>query len=502
MENRRTVLKGMLGTLGATTVAPHSLEAFASSLNAPATAPAQEAATGGGSKPNILFFLGEGLQHNESSIAGNPLVRTPNIDRMAREGCRFTEGFCINALCLPSRATILTGMYSHTTGAATNVDGKIGPGFKLICDLIRDAGYEMAFFGKPHVEGSLMDHYWDYYFGFDKQADYYRPVITEGVKGKYGKPTLYTEYVDHVVTRKAVEWLKQPHEKPVCVFFFFYAPHTAFYRPPDMVNTLNGVPVPVPASFGEFPDYAGKPTAVRDANNKVGVSEVFDNCPRSLEEVVKNHYCGAMDNDRNMGQILAVLQDQNKLDNTAVVFSSDHGNFLGEHRFYDKRFMYEPSIRIPMIVRQPGRVPAGTLNHEMVLNLDLAPTLLDIAGAAIPPEMQGKSMMPLAEGKTPAWREDWLYEYYEYPGWQNVKPHRGLRTKRYKYIHFFTEPQEYELYDLENDPHEMHNLYGLPAYASLTAQLRQRLEQHRKDTNDTYQYKPTGLPLHDNTTTL
>lgn len=508
MENRRTVLKGLLGTLGVSALAPgsldHSLEAFAREVGHP-PAPAQAASTdaaASAAKPNIMFFLGEGLQHNESSIAGNPLMHTPNIDRLAREGCMFNNGFVVNALCLPSRATILTGIYSHTTGAATNVEGKIPARFQLICDLIHDAGYETAFFGKAHVVGSLTDHYWDYYFGFEGQADYYRPMITEGIKGKYGKPTLYTEYVDHVLTRKAVEWLRQPHEKPVCVFFWFYAPHTAFYRPPDMVNALNGVPVPVPPNFDEFPNYPGKPKAVVSANNKVGVSEVFDNCPRSLEELVKDHYCGAMDNDRNLGQILGVLEDQNKLDNTAVVFSSDHGFFLGEHRFYDKRFMYEPSIRVPMMIRYPQRVPAGRRSDEMVLNLDLAPTLLDIAGVTIPPEMQGKSMMPLAEGQNVAWREDWLYEYYEYPGWQNVLPHRGLRTKRYKYIHFFTEPQEYELYDLENDPYEMHNLYGQPAYAGLVKQLQARLEQHRRDTHDTYQFKPTGLPLYDTTTTL
>lgn len=505
MENRRTVLKGLLGTMGLTAAAgPGAMEAFARGVASPESA-AQAGAAGAeapNAKPNIMFFLGEGLQHNESSIAGNPLMNTPNIDRIGREGCRFNNAFVVNALCLPSRATILTGLYSHTTGAASNIEGTIPPRFKLICDLIHDAGYETAFFGKAHVKGSLTDHYWDYYFGFEGQADYYRPVITEGIKGKYGKPTLHLGYVDDILTQKAVEWMQQEHAKPICVFFWFYAPHVAFYRPPDQVNTFNGVPVPVPAGFDEFPDYKGKPRAVFTANNKVGVSEVFDNCPRSLEELVKNHYVGAMNNDSNMGKMLAVLENQDKLDNTAVVFSSDHGFFLGEHRFYDKRFMYEPSIRVPMMIRYPKRVPAGTRNREMVLNLDLAPTLLDIAGVPVPAEMQGHSMMPLAEGKNVPWREDWLYEYYEYPGWQNVLPCRGLRTKRYKYIHFFLPPQEFELYDLENDPNELHNLYGLPAYNDLVKQLAARLEQHRRDTGDTYQFKPTGLPLYDSTTTL
>jgi len=164
--------------------------------------------------------------------------------------------------------------------------------------------------------------------------------------------------------------------------------------------------------------------------------------------------------------------------------------------------MYEPSIRIPLMIRHPSRIHAGVQSDEMVLNLDMAETMLDLAGIPIPSGMQGKSVMPLAEGKKVPWREDWLYEYYEYPGWQNIKPCRGIRTKRYKYIHFFIDPQEYELYDLQSDPNEANNLYGKPGYDKLTEQLRSRLEELRKETNDHYQYKPTGLPLHDTTGTL
>jgi arylsulfatase A-like enzyme len=177
------------------------------------------------------------------------------------------------------------------------------------------------------------------------------------------------------------------------------------------------------------------------------------------------------------------------------MLSSDHGFFLGEHHFYDKRLMYEPSIRVPMMVRLPGRVKAGSTREEMVLNLDMAPTLLDIAGVALDPEMQGKSMMPLAEGRKVDWRKDWLYEYYEYPGFENVRPCRGVRTERYKYIHFFTDPQEIELYDLKTDPDEMSNLYGKAGYEEITAHLKERLAELRRETKDTYEYKPTGIPL-------
>jgi arylsulfatase A-like enzyme len=170
---------------------------------------------------------------------------------------------------------------------------------------------------------------------------------------------------------------------------------------------------------------------------------------------------------------------------------------LGEHHLYDKRVMYEPSIRVPMMVRWPGRVKAGMISDEMVLNLDMAPTLMEIAGVPTLAEMQGKSMVPLAEGRTGVqWREDWLYEYYEYPGFENVRPCRGVRTKRYKLIDFFLEPEEFELYDLESDPDEAHNLYGKPEYAELLAHLKMRLAALRGETSDTYEYKPTGLPLH------
>jgi arylsulfatase A-like enzyme len=203
------------------------------------------------------------------------------------------------------------------------------------------------------------------------------------------------------------------------------------------------------------------------------------------------------DNDRNVGTVLHELERQKILDDTAIILSSDHGFFLGEHHLYDKRLMYEPSIRVPMMMRYPKRVAAGTTSAEMVLNLDIAPAMLDLAGAPVLPKMQGRDMMLLAEGKkNQAWREDWLYEYYEYPGFENVRPCRGVRTDRYKFIEFFIEPIEYELYDLQEDPQEMNNLYGKPGFAALTKQMQDRLARLRKETGDNYQYKPTGIPLH------
>lgn len=445
-------------------------------------------------RPNLVFFLGEGARWDESSLAGNKILKTPNIDRIGREGAVFPEAFCINSLCLPARATILSGLYSHTTGAVDNQHSKVPERFPIITDLIRARGYEIAFIGKSHVQGALMDRYWDYYFGFSGQADYQCPVVVEGANGRFGAARSYNEYVDDLLTRKAVEWLRQQHRAPFCLFLWFYAPHAPFDRPLRMVNDFNGVAIPKPASFDEYlTGYAGKPHGVIAARNKIGTQFLQRDDPRSLEELVKDHYCGIESNDENIGQVLRALEGQGILDDTAIVWSSDHGFFLGEHRFYDKRLMYEPSIRIPLMIRYPPRVTAGATSHRMALNLDLAPTLLDLVGAAPPAHFQGQSLMRLFADPGGRWRRDWLYEYYEYPGNQEVRPCRGVRTERYKYIHYFTEPQEFELYDLKEDPEELRNLHREASHAPLARQLAARLEELRHETGDEYAYQPTVL---------
>lgn len=486
MTSRRKALKYLAAGVGAGIAQIGPLVKFAEAL--PQT----------NARPNILCIIGEGLRSDEFSFQGNTILSTPVMDSLSHDGCTFENAFVTNALCLPSRATMLTGLYSHVTGAVSNVEGNLPSKVKLVSEMLREGGYETAFLGKSHIDGALVNRPWDYYFGFKGQADYYRPVITEGRAGKYSAEKLYEgEYVDTLLTRKAVDWISEKREKPFCVFLWFYAPHAPFFRPKDMVNKYNGVSVPVPSTFHDDDShYSGKPRAVAEADNKIGYSEVGSDDPRSLEELVKDHYAGVEDNDRNVGMVVKELERQGIMDSTAILLSSDHGFFLGEHHLYDKRLMYEPSIRVPMILRLPKRVRAGTTRTEMVLNLDVAPTLLDIAGLPVPSAMQGKSMMPLAQGKQVEWRKDWLYEYYEYPGFENVRPCRGVRTDRYKYIHYFMDPQEYELYDLSKDPDEKHNLFGKPGYERLTSELRDRLKALRNETNDHYEYKPSGLPAH------
>ena len=386
-STRRDFIRSVAGAVGAIAVDAPDLKA-----QAMPTSSSQK-------KPNFVFFLGEGVRWDEFSFAGNKIIHTPNIDRLAHEGMVFRNAFVVNALCLPSRASILTGLYSHTTGAVDNRDRPIPPAAPVISDLLRAAGYDVAFIGKSHVKGSLRDRYWDYYFGFDGQAEYYSPTITEGVRGVFGQPKKYDgNYVEDLLLEKALNYLNQPHDRPFCLFLWFYAPHAPFYRPRRLLDLYNGVPIPKPATFDDdLKGYLGKPRAFVEARNKIGTTEMEDDA-RSLEELVKDHYAGVVSNDEAVGKVVQVLEDKHALDDTAILFSSDHGFFLGEWRIFDKRFMHEPSIRVPLIIRYPRMIRPGTSIGQMALNLDLAPSILELAGIPIPIAMQGKSLVPFLNG--------------------------------------------------------------------------------------------------------
>ncbi len=466
---RRDFLASGAGALGAS---------FASSLQAsPPTA----------KRPNLLLVLGEGQRADAMSIAGNTLLTTPNHDRIGREGVRFRNAFVTNALCAPARAVTLTGMNSHSTGALGNhVRDPLPSSIPLFTDLLREAGYEVAMCGKAHVGNGARERYWDYYFAFNSPAtNYYHPRFAEGHNGKIGEPDTYNAYADDLMTDRALAWLQQPREKPFCLLLWFQTPHAPFYRARRHLDLYNGVPIPKPTTFDDdLKGYPGKPRAFADADNKIGTTVLGTDDPRSLEELVKDYYAGLVAVDENLGRVFQWLDRSGQMDDTAIVHCADHGFFLGEWRMYDKRFMHEPSIRVPMQIRYPSRIPSGRVLDDMVLNLDIAPTLLDLAGVAIPTHMQGHSMVSLARGEEPHWRLDWLYEYYEYPDAEKVKPHRGIRTTRYKFIHYYNEPQEFELYDLETDPGERNNLYGQPAHAALTRELTDRLTELRRETHD------------------
>ena len=436
-------------------------------------------------RPNLIFIYGEGQRADALSIAGHPLLKTPNHDRIGHEGVRFTNAFCTNALCAPARAVALTGLYSKTSGALANSDANkpLPADIPIFTDLLREAGYEIAILGKVHVRNGVKDRYWDYYFGFNAPStNYYNGRFAEGHDGVIGPEKVYPGvYADDLVTDKALEWInKDRGDKPFCLLLWFQTPHAPFFRARRHLDLYNGVSIPKPATFDDdLKGYPGKPQAFHMADNKIGTTATAD-CARSLEETAKDYYAGLVDVDENIGRVFSCLEKKGQLNDTAILQSSDHGFFLGEWRFYDKRFMHEPSIRVPMMLRYPKRVPAGVVRDEMILDVDIAPTMLDLANVKIPAHMQGKSILPLAHKTDAEFRKEWLYDYYEYPNPENVAPNRGIRTERYKLIHYYKQqPEEFELYDLHTDPHEMKNLYGKPEHAALQNDLRKRLESLR-----------------------
>jgi arylsulfatase A-like enzyme len=432
-------------------------------------------------RPNLVFFFGEGQRADALSIAGNKILKTPNHDRIGSEGIRFRNAFCTNALCAPARAVALTGMYSRSTGALSNqhMNVPLPSDIPIFTDILREAGYEVAILGKVHVRNGVEERYWDYYFGHNSPSnDYVNPFFKEGRKGEIGpEKRYYNVYPDDLTVDRALAWLEEDRgDKPFCLLVWFVAPHEPFFRPRRHLDLYNGVPIPKPATFDDdLKGYPGKPRSFVDGENKIGTTFAHPACA-SLEQITKNYYAGLTAVDENIGRVLSYLEKKDILDDTAIVQGSDHGYFLGEWRLFDKRLMHEPSIRVPLQVRYPKRIPAGTVRDEMILDTDLAPTFLDLAGVPIPAHMQGKSVLPLAKHEDPNFRKEWLYEYYEYPNPENVAVHRGIRTERYKLIHYYKdEPEAFELYDLTADPNETENLYGRPGHVALQRELQDRL---------------------------
>ena len=428
-------------------------------------------------RPNFVIMMCDDQRWDAMSLAGNAILKTPNMDRIGREGIVFKNAFVTNALCGPSRATLLTGTFSHTHGMIDNrPKTEIRPGVPWMPDLLREAGYEVAFCGKSHQRGALRDRKWDYYFGYQGQGRYKDPVIAEGTDGK---DTVYKGWMDDVVTDKAVSWLKGRKDKPFCLFLFFKACHRSWDRPARLENLYSDIKVPKPELWDDKGE--GKPKAFIDADNKVGgFKDILD-----YDKFMKDYYATLAGADENIGRVLETLTSIGKLDDTMVLHTGDNGFFLGEWQRFDKRFMHEVSIRVPMVVRYPKLIKPGSVSDRMVLNNDIAPTMLDLAGVAIPKEMQGRSWAPLFKDPKAEFRKDWLYEYYEYPDAHKVKPHRGVRTEQWKLIHYYQEPEEFELYDLAADPWEKVNLYGKTEHADRVKQLKARIGELRKESGDT-----------------
>jgi arylsulfatase A-like enzyme len=441
-------------------------------------------------RPNIVFLITDDQRYDAMSCAGNRILHTPNMDRIAAGGIHFRNAFVINSLCGPSRASYLTGLYTHTHGVRVNEGNPPGlrPGQITWPLLLQRAGYQTAAVGKWHINSDPE--------GFDSwrilpgQGRYANPIFRDA-RGR----TEFTGWACDVVGHLALDFLKQrATDRPFALWCGFKEPHRAWEPAPRLAHVYDDVRIPEPATFHD--DLRGRPAAVRDADNKVwnmpdfakrGVAPDLPPDQRKRENfqaMVKNWYRCVAGVDQNVGRILDFLDENGLSENTIVVFTSDNGFFLGEHGMFDKRLMYEESLRVPLLLRYPRLVKPGTVATGMALNVDVAPTMLELAGVA-PPELHGRSLVPLLAGSAPAsWRKSFLYEYYEYPGSHSVRKNRGVRTGRWKYIHYFEPPEEFELYDLQKDPREVNNLYGRPQYAGKVAELRAELDRLRKETAD------------------
>lgn len=438
-------------------------------------------------RPNFVIMMTDDQRFDAMSSAGNRLLQTPNMDRISAEGFHFRNMFVTNSLCAPSRCTLLTGKYSHAHGVKDNRDLDLATSQPIFPELLKKAGYQIAFCGKSHVKNALRDRDWDYYFGYRGQGDYLKPKIAEGTKGEEKN---YTGWMDDVVTDHAVTWLKEKRDQPFCLFLFFKAPHRPWTRAPRHKDLFANATIAKPDTW-DLRDQGspGKSRAFHNADNRVGT---FDDV-KSLETYVKDYSACITGVDENIGKVLAALSETGQLDQTAVFFTADNGFFQGEWQAFDKRLMHEPSLRVPLLVRYPKLIKAGSTTDKMALNVDIAPTVLELAGVPVPTSMHGRSLVPLLEGNDVPWRQEFLYEYFDYPAVHSVRKHRGVRTERYKLIHFYPDAsysgpaenaEEFELYDLEKDPGERTNLYGREEVKDLTEKLRARLEELRHETGE------------------
>lgn len=473
------------------------------------------AAPGAGRRPNIIFILSDDHAYQAISAYGSRLVTTPNIDRIAKEGALFTRAMVTNSICGPSRASLLTGKYSHKNGYTLN-EQRFDTRQPVFPELMRDSGYQTAWIGKWHL-GALPRGF-DYFRILNGQGQYYNPDLI----GPHDT-TRMEGYVTNIITQLTEEWLNgRDTTRPFCLIVGEKATHREWLPDIPDLGAYDNRDFPLPPAFHD--SYQGRPAAAdqdmtirktmrlkedlkvhadydRDptydrftpAQKRAfydyyenSVSREFDHRKDTGEALLrwkyqrflKDYLSVARGLDRNIGLLLHYLDEKGLTRNTIVVYASDQGFFLGEHGWFDKRWIYEESLRTPFLMRWPGVIRPGSVVSAITLNIDWAPSLLDIAGIRKPGDMQGESFLPLAEGRSvPGWRKAMYYHYYEFPQPHHVYPHFGVRTERWVLARFYGPANYWELYDLQKDPQEMKNRYGQPGYAEVVHGLREQLRR-------------------------
>jgi len=450
------------------------------------------AAQGTGGRPNILFIMSDDHASHAMTCYGSRINDTPNLDRIARDGMRFDNCFCTNSICAPSRAVILTGKYSHLNSVRDNrmrFDGEQ----QTFPKLLQQAGYQTVMIGKWHLKSDPTG--FDYWHVLPGQGAYHNPAFIE-----MRERAKHDGYVTDIITDFTIDWLrtKRDAEKPFMLMCHHKAPHRRWEPDEKHATMYDDVKIPEPVTFND--DYGTRSAAAREQK----MSILHDLTPRDLKGVeppeglseqelkqwkyqgyIKDYLRCIASVDDNVGRLLDYLDESGLAENTLVAYTSDQGFYLGDHGWFDKRFMYEESLRMPLVVRCPGLIEPGSVNDDIVLNLDFAPTFLELAGVEKPDDMQGDSMQSLLRGRgSKKWRKSMYYHYYEYPAVHSVKRHYGVRTKRHKLIHFYHDIDAWELYDLERDPHELNNIYDDPANAGLVKRLKRELERLRRKYGD------------------
>ncbi len=478
-------------------------------------------------RPNILFIMSDDHGYQAISAYNKELINTPNLDRIADEGVIFSNSFVGNSICAPSRATMLTGKHTHKNG---QIDNKVTFDGSQVTfpKLLKAAGYQTALIGKWHLRSDPTG--FDYWNIVPGQGQYYNPDFIE-----MGEKKQFEGYVTTLTTDFAFNWLdKRDKEKPFCLLLHHKAPHRTWQPDTLYLDEFKDRVFPVPENF--FDNYEGRQAAAEqhlsirasdmDVNYDLKMEDdrikgrfgkvqhtrrmnekqrerwnahyqpiTKDFLERNLEgddlylwkyqRYMRDYLACIRSVDENVGRVLDYLEENGLADNTLVVYTSDQGFYLGEHGWFDKRFMYEESFRTPLLMRLPKGYNCKGEISELVQNIDYAPTFLDFAGVEIPSEIQGKSLKPiLIDDKNTEWRDAIYYHYYEFPNEHAVKKHYGVRTKRYKLIHFYNDIDVWELYDLEKDRAEMHNVFGKPEYAEVQKKLETRLTELRVEYDD------------------
>jgi len=454
-------------------------------------------------QPNILYIMADDHAAHAISAYGSRINKTPNIDRLARGGMRMDNVFCTNSICTPSRAAILTGQYSHRNGVYTLAD-QLDPKRNHAAKELQSAGYQTAMIGKWHLvtEPAGFD-YWNILPG---QGVYYDPVFID----RTGKKK-HEGYCTDLIADFSLDWLKKrDRSKPFFLMSHHKAPHRPWDPAPKYAKLFDGQTIPEPDNL--YDHYEGKPKSVAGVKMRVGEDSVERDVKRPIptdlkgdalrkwayQYYIKDYLRCIQSVDDNVGRMLDYLDQDGSAGDTIVIYTSDQGFFLGDHGWYDKRLMYEESLRMPFLVRYPGAIRPGSVNGDIALNVDFAPTFLDYAGSKAPAEMQGRSFRANLEGRTPKnWRQSMYYRYWMHNSNDHHVPgHYGVRTKDWKLIYYYGKPlgmkgaqepatePDWELFDMQKDPREMKNLYRDPAHAGTVKKLQAELDRLQKETGD------------------